>query len=102
VTDDDGAEDTDTQSVTVTSGGSFPITLTADGYKIRGSQYVDLTWIGATSPNVDIYRDNEIVTMILDEGAYTDVTGAKGGATYVYKVCEAGTSTCSNVVTVTI
>jgi serine protease len=35
-----------------------------------------------------------------NSGFYTDNTGSKGRATYTYKVCEAGTQTCSNEVTV--
>jgi len=33
-------------------------------------------------------------------GTYTDSTGDTGRAGYTYKVCEAGTSSCSNDVTV--
>lgn len=31
-----------------------------------------------------------------NDGAYTDSTGDTGRASYKYRVCEAGTSTCSN------
>jgi len=42
----------------------------------------------------------KIVTTAND-GAYTDNIGQKGsGVSYTYKVCEAGTSTCSNESTV--
>jgi len=102
VTDNDGAQDAQTQDVTVASGGGSTIALTAVGYKVRGSQYVDLTWSGVTSTNVDVYRDGTIVATTPDDEEHTDITGSKGGATYVYKVCEEGTSTCSNSVTVII
>ena len=36
-----------------------------------------------------------------NDGAYTDSPGARGHATYTYKVCNAGTQTCSNQATVT-
>ena len=35
-----------------------------------------------------------------NRGTYTDSTGSKGNARYTYKVCTAGTQTCSNEVTV--
>jgi len=33
------------------------ITLTANGYKMRGFDTVDVFWSGATSANIDIKRD---------------------------------------------
>ena len=36
----------------------------------------------------------------LTTGSYTDRTGQKGHATFTYKVCNAGTNTCSNQATV--
>jgi hypothetical protein len=41
-----------------------------------------------------------IATVSAGGGNYTDNTGAKGGVSWVYQVCEAGTSTCSNAVNV--
>jgi len=61
---------------------------------------VDLTWSGAT-PAIDVYRNNaRIATAVPNTGAYTDSTGQHGRATYTYRVCEAGTLTCSNDATV--
>jgi hypothetical protein len=77
------------------------ITLSASGYRLRGVHTVDLTWSGATSANIDIYRDGGVIATVPNSGSYTDHTGNKGGnVRYTYKVCEAGTSTCSNEVTV--
>jgi hypothetical protein len=76
------------------------ITLSAMGHKVRGVNKVDLSWTGATSSQVDIYRNGAVIATTDNDGAYTDLTGNKGRATYTYKVCEAGTSTCSNEVTV--
>jgi PKD repeat protein len=100
VTDDGGATDTTSQSVTVSSGGNG-ITLTATGYKVRGRHHVDLAWSGATSTDVDVYRDGSLVTTTANDGEYTDATSNVGGGSYTYQVCEAGTSTCSNEATVT-
>lgn len=41
-----------------------------------------------------------MVATTANDGAYTDVNGQKGSATYVYRVCEAGTAVCSDPVTV--
>jgi PKD repeat protein len=101
VTDDKGATGTTSQTVTVSSSTTEGITLSATGYKVKGSQAVDLTWSGATSTSVDIFRDGTKITTSANGGAYTDNIGTKGGGSYLYKVCEAGTSTCSGNATVT-
>jgi hypothetical protein len=78
------------------------ITLTASGRKVHGVDTVDLSWSGATSSSVDIYRNGLIIaTVPANQGSYTDSTGQKGHAIFTYKVCNAGTQTCSNDATVT-
>ena len=72
------------------------ISLSATGYKVKGLQHVDLVWSGATSTSVDVHRDGIKVVTTENDGAYTDNIGSKGGGSYTYKVCEAGTTTCSN------
>jgi len=62
---------------------------------------VRLTWSGATSTNIDVYRNGVVVATVANTGTYTDSTGDTGRARYTYKVCEAGTSSCSNDVIVT-
>lgn len=104
VTDDDLATDSESQDVTVSSGsggGDGGITLTANGYKVRGLQKADLSWDGASSTNVDIYRDGTNIETTVNDGAYTDNIDRRGSGSYTYEVCEAGTSTCSNASTVT-
>jgi len=76
------------------------IILTARGYKVRGRQTVDLSWTGATSSNVDIYRNGAPIVTTLNDGFYTDSPGGGGHATYTYQVCNAGSQTCSNQATV--
>jgi subtilisin family serine protease len=89
-------------SVTVanSSGGDGGITLSATGYKVQGVKYADLSWSGASGLNVDVYRNNSLVATPSNTGTYTDNTGQRGGGTTTYRICEAGTSTCSNSVTV--
>lgn len=74
--------------------------LTANGYKVRGVNTVDLFWNGATSTNVDIYRDGVLIATVPNTGSYTDSTGQNGSGTFIYKVCDAGTQNCSNLVAV--
>ncbi len=76
------------------------ITLTATGYKVKGVQRADLSWSGATGANVDVYRDGALITTTANDGFYTDIIGGRGRGTFVFKVCEAGTATCSNNSTV--
>ena len=77
------------------------IQLQASGRKVGGINTVRLTWSGATSTNIDVYRNGVLIVTTANDGSYTDSTGDTGRARYTYKVCEAGTSTCSNDVTVT-
>jgi hypothetical protein len=70
------------------------ITLSARGYKVKGAQRVDLTWAGATTSSVVIFRDSTTMTT-RNDGAHTDAINKKGGGGYTYRVCESGTSICS-------
>ena len=79
-------------------GGS--IQLSARKKKVGGINTVRLAWSGATTDNVDVYRNKEIVATTPNDGQYADSTGDTGRARYKYVVCEAGTQTCSNRVTV--
>ena len=105
VTDDEGAIGTLSQSVSVTApgggGGDPVITLTANGYKIKGVQHADLSWSPTDATDVDVYRSGTRIVTTPNSGAYTDSINAKGGGSYTYRVCEAGTDTCSNETTVT-
>ena len=82
-------------------GGGGGISLSAVGFKQQGIQNADLTWSGATSTNVDIYRNGVIITTTANDGVHRDNINRRGGGSYTYKVCEAGTSICSNEATVT-
>ena len=76
--------------------GSPPtfISVTAQGRKVKGVARVDLTWNGATSSSVDIQRNGVVVTTTPNDGAHTDILGKVSG-TFSYRVCNAGTATCS-------
>ena len=77
--------------ITVVADDSSGFTLAATGYKVRGLQKADLEWSGATSANVDVYRDGALIATTANDGFYTDNIDQRGGS-YTYQVCEAGTS----------
>ena len=86
-----------TPTPTATPG---PIQLRGQGKKVGGINTSRLKWRGATSPSVDVYRDGNVIATTPNDGSYDDSTGTTGQASFTYKVCEAGTQTCSNTVTV--
>ena len=93
-----------TSSWSNTATGTTPdvasISLNANGYKVKGKQKVDLSWTG-TGASVEIIRDGTTIATPSSQSSYTDHIDLKGGATYVYKVCNAGTPICSaNVVVI--
>lgn len=100
VTDDGGASDIDSQLVSVTEPPVVPISLSAVGSKERGLQKADLTWSGATTSNVDVFRNGVLIATTANDGAFRDNINQRGSGTYVYQVCEEGTSVCSNEATV--
>lgn len=74
--------------------------LTAEGYKARaGLQKVDLSWTGATSSNVDVYRNGAKIDITPNDGSYIDNINLRGRGTYTHQVCESGTDICSNETT---
>jgi hypothetical protein len=77
------------------------ITLIAQGYLVRGKRTADLSWNGATSNRVDVYRNGALIVTTKNDGFYTDKIGGPPPGTFTYQVCNAGTQTCSNQATVT-
>jgi PKD repeat protein len=94
VTDNGGASDSVTQTVTVGSPPTSDITLSVSATKVKGVMTVDLAWSGTFATDVDIWRDGSKIATVADNGAFSESLG-KGSGTYTYQVCEAGTSTCS-------
>jgi serine protease len=97
VTDDDGATNTSSKTVTVVESGAITLDVTA--YKVKTNKYADLSWSGAISVSVDVYRNGVLVTTTPNDGAYTDKPN-KSLTSATYKICETGTTVCSNDVTV--
>jgi len=101
VTDSGGLSGSNLVTMVVTVTAPSGPTLTARGYKVKGSQKVDLSWSGLTASSVSIYRNGSVVTTTGNDGTETNAINAKGGGTYTFKVCDSGSSTCTNPVSVT-
>ena len=87
-------------SATTADNSGGPLSLSVIGYKLKGVHHADLAWSGGNTTEVDIYRDQQLVATVPNNGNYTDNIGTKGGGnhTYSYDVCERATTTCSNAV----
>jgi hypothetical protein len=70
--------------------------LSVRAYKEKGNAKADLSWSGFTATTIDVYRNGTKITTTANDGAMTDAINAKGNGTYTYRVCAAGTTTCSN------
>ena len=81
---------------------AYPITLSVSAYKNGNVQMADLTWSGATSTNIDVYRDGSLVLSTVNDGFFTDTIGYVRETWHSYRICEQGsTSICSTTLTVT-
>ncbi len=74
------------------------ITLSTSPTEVPGvGLAVDLSWSGATSADIDVYRVGVLLATVANTGAHADTIrrgSIRGNRTY--RVCEAGTRTCSN------
>ena len=80
-------------------GGTTPaapagLTGTNNG-TVKGQLQVGLAWSGGAA-TIDVYRNNaKVASGLNNSGRYTDAVKIKGRGTLTYKVCNAGTGTCS-------
>jgi len=74
------------------------ITADASAYRAKGKNKVDVTWSGASTSSVDIYRNGSLRTTTSNDGFYTDSFRTSGS--FTYKVCDQGSDNCSSEVTV--
>jgi len=106
VTDTGNLQASKSVSITVSAAAVPPPpssstgSLSAKGRKVKALEYVDLTWNGLSASSLDIYRNSVKVMNTANDGAQTDSLNKKGAGTYNYKVCETGTTNCSNTATV--
>ncbi len=105
VTDNEGATGSTSQSVTVEEStpppGGDDIVLSVTARKVRGSKFADLSWSGATTDLVYVFRDGVNVATVSNTGEWTHDPGEKGGGTHTYQIKEVGGNKVSNLVTVT-
>ena len=101
VTDDDGDSDSVSQDVTTTDPPASDITLTVTAISFGPSKGAELQWSGASGANVDIYRDGVLIVTTTNDGTHRNRIGQSSQTSFVYQVCEEGTSTCSPDVTAT-
>jgi hypothetical protein len=72
------------------------ISLSATGRFDGTRQYMDLVWSGASGSTVDIYRDGKFLKNTANDGKDTNGRNYQGAATYVFRLCQAGSTVCSN------
>ena len=105
VTDTAGASGQASTSLIVSSpqapASSSGFTLSGTARKQKGLQKADLRWTGASASTVDVYRNGAKRTTTSNSGSYTDNIDLKGSGSYKYSVCDAGTTNCSNTITLT-
>ncbi|CAN5896243.1 hypothetical protein BH23GEM9_BH23GEM9_34330 [soil metagenome] len=96
VTDNEGATGGISQAVTATSPGGG-ISLSVSMTKNKGINYANLSWSG-TSGSTDVFRNGSKIATVSGTTYVEDL--GRGGGSQTYRVCNAGTSTCSSDVTV--
>ncbi len=93
-TDSTGLSHSVAKSVTVNEADSdLTLTLQRSVRTRTGSTIVDLRWTGS-SDSVDVYRDGQLIDTTTDNGRYRDRFNSQA-STVTYKICLAGTDSCS-------
>lgn len=87
--------------LTVTPTEPLPpsISLSASVNDTTTPAQITLTWSGASGATVDVYRNGALFTTTPNDGLAI-VTANPG--TYVFHICNSGSTVCSNDVTVTV
>lgn len=80
---------------------SPPIPLNVAGWTEPTRKLMALTWTGASGTTVDVYRNGRFLRNTANTGKHTNSVLGLTAATYTYKVCQKGTTTCSHEATVT-
>ncbi len=93
VTDNEGATGIISQDVTVAKPEVPTVDLTVTLRKAGPNSFADLIWSGATTSQVEIYRNDVLITTTNNSGSYSE--RLKDPGVYKYKVCETGTGVCS-------
>jgi hypothetical protein len=77
------------------------ISLTVSGRTDATKKYMTLDWAGASGTTVDLYRDGRFIRNTENDGRYINSLNLPGVPAYTYRVCQTGSSICSNDATVT-
>jgi hypothetical protein len=99
-----GNVSSDTLAVTYTVTTTPPqppppsVVLSASMTRQNRKANVSLTWTSAPWSAVTVYRNDARLRDTANDGSYMDQL--RGAGTYNYKVCQPGTTICSNTVTV--
>jgi chitodextrinase len=102
VTDSGGMSGNRQVTMTVTVTAPPPSTtgsLSTQLSVVRNKAKVTLTWSGLSGSRVDVYRNNSRITTQNNSGTWTDSINGRSGS-FTYRVCTAGTQTCTNNSTV--
>jgi V8-like Glu-specific endopeptidase len=73
--------------------------LSGTGSKVQGRWRASLSWTGAGSTNVTVYRQGAPIANVSGT-SYVDNTDFRGGGSLTYKVCDQNTQNCSNELTI--
>ena len=74
--------------------------MAATGHMENGVHATSLTWNGASTAEVEVVRNGDVVATVANTGRYTDTIGVRERPTYAYRLCDVGTQHCSNEVKV--
>ena len=99
VMDSGGSISSESTTITVVGVSDGNLILNVNTYKTKGDKYADLSWSGATSTKWDVFRDGGKIATTANSEAYKHGPFSMGRPAK-YQVCAAGTSICSNTVSV--
>ena len=80
-------------------GPQFPINLTLTTKTEPDKQTAMLKWTGVQGSQVYVYRNGLVLNSRPNDGKQNVSKSGSGPATFIFKVCEAATSICSNPAT---
>jgi hypothetical protein len=81
--------------------GVSGIKLSLTGWEGTNRLYTKLTWSGAQGSTVKLIRNGVLLRTTVNDGRATTVrVGARSG-TFSFKVCETGSTRCSNIASIT-
>ncbi len=78
-------------------GTEPPAELSLSGNRSKGNRQANINWTGASSSSVDIYINGSLNSTQSNDGSAS--FSVSKSATYTFQVCEAGSSTCTNQIT---